>query len=103
MTMLEIIYAFGVLFITCELGQRLNQAFEDCNDIINQFKWYSFPVEIQKMLPIIMNFAQQQVVFYCFGSTACIRETFKSVSIQSIRYHFQCSYLQTILKFGLYF
>lgn len=74
-------YAFGVVFIICELGQRLTDAFEEINDEIDRFEWYLFPSEIQRMLPTIMISAQQPVVLECFGSIAGSRETFKRVSL----------------------
>lgn len=47
--------------------------------MINQFDWYLMPADIQRMLPIIVNFAQQPVYIVCFGSAACDRDTFKYV------------------------
>lgn len=79
-TALEIVYAFGVFGVTCELSQRINLAFDECSDTINQFKWYLLPADIQIVLPLIMQFAQQPVNMKCFGSVACDRDTFKYVS-----------------------
>lgn len=79
-TMIEVIYAFGVLCIACEVCQRITLAFNECSDMINQFKWYLCPMKIQRMLPVIMNFAQQPIEIKCFGSMACDRESFKYVS-----------------------
>lgn len=79
--MFQALYAFGVMFIACEMGQRVNLAFNECNDIIDQFEWYSFPVEIQQMLSFIIHYTQQPVEIKCFGSAACDRETFKVVSL----------------------
>lgn len=76
---LEAMYAFGVLIIACELGQRINLAFEECNDMIDQFEWYLFPVEIQRLLPLLWLVAQQPIEIVCFGSKACDRDTFKQV------------------------
>ena len=81
MTMIEVFYAYAVLFICCELGQRVNLAFDDCSEMVDQFEWYLFPTKIQRMLPIILNFSQQPFEIKCFGSTACDRETFKYVSV----------------------
>lgn len=69
------------MFIACELCQRVNLAFSECNDITDQFEWYLFPAEAQRLLPMIIYFAQQPVDVKCYGSTACDRETFKSVSM----------------------
>lgn len=88
----QIIFAFGGIFMTCELGQRINLAFDECNEIINQFKWYLFPVKIQRMLPIILHYNQQPVDIKVFGSIACDRETFKYVSVN-----------RSFLPFLLYF
>ena len=79
-TMLEVFYAFGVLLIASELCQRVNVAFDQCSEMVDQFKWYLFPAEIQRMLPLIVNFMHQPIEIRCFGSTACNRETFQYVS-----------------------
>lgn len=50
MTTLQTFYAFGIMFMSCEIGQRVNLAFEECNEMINQFKRYLFPAEVQRML-----------------------------------------------------
>lgn len=84
--MFEAIYSYGVLFVSCEIGHQLSSAFDECSDMIDQLNWYLFPAEIQRMLPIITNFAQQPIVFYCFGSTACTRETYKRVRINRLLY-----------------
>lgn len=76
-----IIYAFGLLLIACELCQRGNQAFGECGDMVDQFNWYLFPNEVQRMLPMILAFTQQPIEIACFGSTACDRKSFKYVSI----------------------
>lgn len=78
-TICEVIYSFGILFTACELGQRVKFAFNECEDMIAQFKWYYFPAKIQRRLPLILNFAQQPIETKCCGSMACNRETFKNV------------------------
>lgn len=82
LTIILAIYAFALLLIACELCQRINVAFEECSDMIDQFKWYLFPDEIQRMLPTIFAFTQQPIEINCFGSTACNRESFKNVCIK---------------------
>lgn len=68
-----------LLFASCELVGRISQEFNDICDMVDQFDWYRFPCEMQKILPIIMMSTQQPVEFECFGSIACNRETFKRV------------------------
>lgn len=67
------------MFIACELGQRINLAFIECNEMFDQLEWYLFPAEIMRLLPLIFNFMQQPVDIACFGSTALDRDTFKYV------------------------
>lgn len=80
---LQIFYAFGAMFIACELGQRVNLAFNECSEMIHRFDWYLLPAEIQRLLPLIINFAQQPIDIKCFGSAACDRETTEYVSVSS--------------------
>lgn len=75
---------FGIIlvFISCELGQRMGDAFEEIGITIGEFDWYLFPIKIQRMLPMIIADAQQPVEVECFGSIACTRETFRKVVIE---------------------
>lgn len=72
--------ALATVFIACELGQRLTDGFNDIELTIDQFAWYLFPIEVKRMLPMIIADAQQPVYLECFGSIGCTREVFKSVS-----------------------
>lgn len=69
------------------MGQRTQLAFEESSAIVDQFEWYRFPAEIQRMMPLILSFTQQPVEFVCFGSIACNRETFKYVSTAKLNWH----------------
>lgn len=80
-TIIEVVYAFGVLLVSSELSHQNYQAFDDCHDVIQQFDWYLFPVEIQRLMPMIFNFTQEPVKVMCFGNIPCNRETFKYVSV----------------------
>lgn len=79
-TVFEVICAFGVSLTACELCQQNYQAYDDCSNMIQKFDWYVFPIEVQRMMPAILNFTQQPVEIKCLGSMACNRETFKYVS-----------------------
>lgn len=68
-----------ILFI-CELGQRLTNQFEQINDEICRFDWYSFPIDIQKALLILINGAQIPIEINGVGNILCTREAFKNVS-----------------------
>lgn len=79
-TCIEAFCAFGSLFFTCEIGQRFSDEFDGICDVIDQFNWYSFPLELQRLLPVVICSAQQPVAIQCFGSVMCVRESFKKVS-----------------------
>lgn len=74
-------YAFGTVFMSCELCQKVTNGCEEFSDRIGQLKWYLFPIKIKRFLPIVILHAQQPTVFKCFGSIACDRDTFKQVQI----------------------
>lgn len=74
------LYAFGDVFMICELCQRSSDRYDELNDIIGQFEWYFLPAKIQRFLPMIIMSVQEPVSFECFGSITCDRETFKRVN-----------------------
>lgn len=80
MSIIELCYAFDILAIICEIGQRYCNGFDGFIKKIDQFKWYLFPLELQQILPIVITNAQQTVTLKCFGSIACNRENLKKVS-----------------------
>lgn len=73
-------YAFGEVFIICELCQRLTNKFDEINNAIDQVKWYRLPNKIQRILLTLLINVQQPVFIECFGSISCCRETFEKVS-----------------------
>lgn len=77
---IELVCSFTLLLLACELAGRLSYRFENVNDLIDQFDWYAFPLEMQKILPVMMMNAQQPVEVKSFGSIASNRETFRKVS-----------------------
>lgn len=76
------LYSYFFLFhmFNFELGERISKAFSEVFDEIDRLDWYKLPIELQKILPIILLDAQQLVVLECFGSISCSREVFKKVS-----------------------
>lgn len=75
----EIFYSFCVVFIMCELGERLIHSYSEIDDTIIQLDWYLFSFDIQKILPIIFMNSQKPVPILIFGSTQTKRETFQKV------------------------
>lgn len=76
---MEVFCAFCFVSVACELGERFSGAFEDVSDLIGEFKWYRFPGEVQRLLPILLVHTQRPIALECFGSILCVREALKSV------------------------
>lgn len=72
-------WAFMMVLFASEIGQRFSNTFEKIDDKINEFDWYLLPMEVQRILPIIMINTQRPTFITCFGSSTCSRDTFKKV------------------------
>lgn len=60
--------------------QRITDAYEEINDVINLLDTYKLSRKIKRMLPTVMIIAQETIYIECFGELACVRESFKKVS-----------------------
>lgn len=80
MAIVLVFWSFAQIMLFCELGERLTDRFEKINDEILQCDWYTLPIQVQKILPMILGSTQQPFVINVFGSIRCSRETFKVVS-----------------------
>lgn len=78
-----IFWSFVSIFLTCDFGERVSNRFDVIDDVLCQFEWYDLPLEVQKMLPIIMMSTQQTVVFKGFGNIWLLREVFRQVSAKN--------------------
>lgn len=80
-TLAYALYAFGPVFIACELSQRLCNEFDEIYEIFGQNDWYKLSHKLKRMLPIILTILQQSTTIECFGSIPCCREVFQKVSV----------------------
>lgn len=76
----DALVAILALFIGCELGQRVSDAFEEILDIIEGFNWYRFPNRMQRLLPVILAIVQKPVEFEIFGKITLCRYILKTVN-----------------------
>lgn len=76
----EVYWSFAFTLFFCEFGERVTSEFDELNDIMNQLDWYTFPIEVQQTLPIIIAAAQDPVIMRGFGNIECVRQSFKQVS-----------------------
>lgn len=81
------IFAFTLVFLTCELSQRLGNAFDEIDFTVHQFDWYLFPIQMKRMFPVIIVIVQQPISMECFGSIKCTRDTFKNVIHCAVSYY----------------
>ena len=80
LAMFDALVATIAIFITCELGQRASDAFDEILDEFNKLDWYRFPNGINRMLPLILAVIQKPVVLEVFGRITCCRNVLKTVS-----------------------
>lgn len=89
---LSTLYSFGLSFIFCEFGERIEGQFIEINDVICELDWYTFPQNIQQMMPIILQCTQRPVELLAYGNFSCSRSTFKKVSKKGKQFEFHIFY-----------
>lgn len=75
----RILSSFAVIFMYCEIGQRISNAFDEIDFGIGQLNWHSFPIDTWNILPNIIIAVKKPTVFRAFGTISCDRDTFKKV------------------------
>lgn len=73
--------ALMLIFICCEFGQRFSNAYDELNDAVNRMDWYLIPIDLHRILLIVMINTQKPLDVNFFGSISCSREQFKRVSV----------------------
>lgn len=73
------LWAFGLIFCSCEIGQRFTNLFDEITDRFDQLHWYSFPMKVQRLLPTIMINVQETIVIGCYGMMNGSRDQFKKM------------------------
>lgn len=68
-----------LVFLTCEMNQRYTNAFNEVGKVFGEIDWYLLPIEIQRILPIIMIHLQEPNDFRIFGHISTSRKQFKKV------------------------
>lgn len=73
-------WSFAVVFVFCEFGEQVSNQYEYFNDELCECDWYLLPVEMQRILSIVMMNSQQPIFIQGYANTLCIRYTFKTVT-----------------------
>lgn len=76
-----VFWSFVIIYFYCNHGEMMTTQFNDFNEQVCQCNWYFLPMEIQKMLLILLSATGQPVLIRGYGSIVCTRDSFKNVSI----------------------
>lgn len=93
--MITLFWSVFPIYLFSDLGEDVSNHFYELNDTIYQSEWYAFPIEVQRMLPILLMTTQKQVVPRGFGNLLCIRESFKKVTTSFLPLHVNVQVLIT--------
>lgn len=69
------------VFLACESGERVRHAYDEIDCEMSRLGWYRLPIELRRILPTVMLFAQEPVVLRGLGSAICSREVFQRVRL----------------------
>ena len=78
------IMALNLVFVTCEIGQRVSNNCCGIEEEMVQLDWYLYPIKIQRMFIPMMIYVQKPVEIEFFGSFSCSREQFKQVRNENL-------------------
>lgn len=76
----QLYWSLALIFVICEISERVSSGFREIDFIIGQFTWYLLPINIWEMLPMITTYVQDPVIFVIFGAVGCNRYAFQKVS-----------------------
>lgn len=80
MILFQLCWSLALMLTACDLCEKTCDTYNEIGSEINQLDWYLFPLEVKKLLPMIVMNAQKPVKLECFGSVISgDRETFKKV------------------------
>lgn len=78
---IQMFWSLAAIIGVCEFGSQLSGRFVEINHVYDQFVWYLFPFNIQRILPNLITYAQKPVELSVYGTISCDRITLKSVCI----------------------
>lgn len=68
-----------MIFCICEIGESVTQQFDVFDKTLKRSKFYLMPIELQRMLVIVLSNSQQPILLHGYGGIQCTRESFKQV------------------------
>lgn len=73
---------FSWIYLLCNNGEVVTSRFHEISVAIFQSSWHLFPMELQRIMPIVLNYSQKEIHMAELGGFACTREVFKRVCIK---------------------
>lgn len=77
-------WSFVQIFMFYDFAENVTAGFEELKDAIFDVDWYTFPIGIQRMFPMIIISTKKLVVLKGFGNIPCTRKAFKTVILRFI-------------------
>lgn len=79
-TILLMAWSFVIIYFYCEWGEMVTHQFNVFHEVLNQCNWYSFPLDLQRMLVTFMSGTQQPALIRGYANIECTRDAFKNVN-----------------------
>lgn len=75
-----IFWSFVANFLFCEFGENVTSHFNELHNTLCQTEWNLYPIDIQRLLPIIMMSTRKEIILEGFGGVQLTRQAFETVS-----------------------
>lgn len=82
------LWSFLAILVWCSLGERLIDEFYTIKDATYECQWYSYSIEVQRIIQLIIVDAQEPKILKGFGNISSSHETYKKVINISISFMF---------------
>lgn len=102
MSLMFFIWVSVATIVPCDLGDKLSSALWEVNYLMDQNHWYLYPIEILKVLPIVLRGVQEPAYIECFGSFKCNRESFKKVRMENLTFYYYYTRSKSTTSFPHY-
>lgn len=74
-----IFFSYLTIFFFCETAQQITEQYDEIESVFCQCNWYSYPIEVQQIIPTIMMATQKEIAIRGFGNLIFNRASFYQV------------------------
>lgn len=71
-------------FLFCRFGSNVTFAFKMVSADIYQLDWHEYPMEVRKLMPIIIALTQKRIFMHGYDDTQKTHSVFKKVTLIAI-------------------